>query len=154
MGIEVSSGISITGVKPGLSLAPGRRYSGESQRHGWTMNCFEDSTPTSTLNHQFPCKETDYNREQKSRSYPIFRHGARKLLLQDRFLPERVAQDWNFLLNKDGGPNHVGNVCSAPLLADLEKEPGLPEKIGSGEAHGGNRYVAHEDSLLGNISQL
>lgn len=30
--------------------------------------------------------------------------------------------DWNFLLNKDGGPNHVGNVCSAPLLADLEKD--------------------------------
>ena len=30
--------------------------------------------------------------------------------------------DWNFLLNKDGGPNHVGNVCSAPVLADIEKD--------------------------------
>eukprot|EP00438_Fugacium_kawagutii_P000348 Skav204709 [mRNA] locus=scaffold3332:148085:165810:- [translate_table: standard] len=29
-----------------------------------------------------------------------------------------AAKDWNFLLNKDGGPNHVGNVCSAPILAD------------------------------------
>lgn len=26
--------------------------------------------------------------------------------------------DWNLLLNEAGGPNHVGNFCSAPLLAD------------------------------------
>jgi glucosylceramidase len=26
--------------------------------------------------------------------------------------------DWNLLLNEQGGPNHVGNFCSAPLLAD------------------------------------
>ena len=26
--------------------------------------------------------------------------------------------DWNLLLNEAGGPNHVGNLCSAPLLAD------------------------------------
>lgn len=25
--------------------------------------------------------------------------------------------DWNLLLGHDGGPNHVGNLCSAPLLA-------------------------------------
>ncbi len=27
--------------------------------------------------------------------------------------------DWNLLLNSSGGPNHVGNLCSAPILADL-----------------------------------
>jgi glucosylceramidase len=27
--------------------------------------------------------------------------------------------DWNLLLDSEGGPNHVGNYCSAPLLADL-----------------------------------
>jgi glucosylceramidase len=26
--------------------------------------------------------------------------------------------DWNLLLNEQGGPNHVGNYCSAPILAD------------------------------------
>ncbi|MBQ0936006.1 glycoside hydrolase family 30 protein [Ideonella paludis] len=26
--------------------------------------------------------------------------------------------DWNLLLNEEGGPNHVGNLCSAPLMAD------------------------------------
>ena len=27
--------------------------------------------------------------------------------------------DWNILLNQEGGPNHVGNLCFAPLHADL-----------------------------------
>ena len=26
--------------------------------------------------------------------------------------------DWNMLLNQEGGPNHVGNYCSAPIIAD------------------------------------
>jgi glucosylceramidase len=26
--------------------------------------------------------------------------------------------DWNLLLDEHGGPNHVGNFCSAPILAD------------------------------------
>jgi len=26
--------------------------------------------------------------------------------------------DWNLLLNQDGGPNHVGNNCDAPMMAD------------------------------------
>ncbi len=26
--------------------------------------------------------------------------------------------DWNLLLDSHGGPNHVGNLCSAPVLAD------------------------------------
>ena len=27
--------------------------------------------------------------------------------------------DWNILLNQEGGPNHVGNLCFAPVHADL-----------------------------------
>lgn len=30
--------------------------------------------------------------------------------------------DWNLLLNKQGGPNHVGNFCDAPIMADTEKD--------------------------------
>ena len=28
--------------------------------------------------------------------------------------------DWNLLLDSTGGPNHVGNLCSAPILADTD----------------------------------
>lgn len=28
--------------------------------------------------------------------------------------------DWNLLLNENGGPNHVGNYCSAPIIADTQ----------------------------------
>lgn len=30
--------------------------------------------------------------------------------------------DWNILLNKEGGPNHVGNFCDAPYLFDEEEK--------------------------------
>ena len=30
--------------------------------------------------------------------------------------------DWNLLLDFNGGPNHVGNYCSAPILADPESD--------------------------------
>jgi len=29
--------------------------------------------------------------------------------------------DWNLLLDELGGPNHVGNLCSAPVLADASR---------------------------------
>ncbi len=28
--------------------------------------------------------------------------------------------DWNLLLDEQGGPNHVGNYCSAPIMADTQ----------------------------------
>jgi len=30
--------------------------------------------------------------------------------------------DWNLLLDQSGGPNHVGNLCSAPILADTASD--------------------------------
>ena len=30
--------------------------------------------------------------------------------------------DWNLLLDEKGGPNHVGNFCSAPVLADASTD--------------------------------
>ncbi|HEX3077362.1 MAG TPA: glycoside hydrolase family 30 beta sandwich domain-containing protein, partial [Lachnospiraceae bacterium] len=30
--------------------------------------------------------------------------------------------DWNLVLNKQGGPNHVGNFCDAPVMYDKEKD--------------------------------
>lgn len=30
--------------------------------------------------------------------------------------------DWNLLLDHTGGPNHVGNLCSAPVMADVSND--------------------------------
>ena len=30
--------------------------------------------------------------------------------------------DWNLFLNKEGGPNHVGNFCDAPVMCDTEND--------------------------------
>ncbi len=30
--------------------------------------------------------------------------------------------DWNLLLDENGGPNHVGNYCDAPIMADTKKD--------------------------------
>ena len=35
--------------------------------------------------------------------------------------------DWNLLLDEQGGPNHAGNFCSAPLLADTAADRLLPQ---------------------------
>lgn len=35
--------------------------------------------------------------------------------------------DWNLLLDTTGGPNHVGNLCSAPMLADPERDTLSPQ---------------------------
>jgi O-glycosyl hydrolase len=31
--------------------------------------------------------------------------------------------DWNILLDQQGGPNHVGNYCDAPMVANLTASP-------------------------------
>lgn len=30
--------------------------------------------------------------------------------------------DWNMILDETGGPNHVGNLCSAPIIADTRND--------------------------------
>ncbi len=30
--------------------------------------------------------------------------------------------DWNIVLDEMGGPNHVGNLCDAPIIADTQKD--------------------------------
>jgi glucosylceramidase len=43
--------------------------------------------------------------------------------------------DWNLLLDMQGGPNHVGNLCSAPILADA--------KTGKATYHSSYFYLGH-----------
>ncbi len=47
--------------------------------------------------------------------------------------------DWNLVLDETGGPNHVGNLCSAPILADTR----------TGEAHYQSSYY-----YLGHFSRF
>lgn len=30
--------------------------------------------------------------------------------------------DWNLVLDENGGPNHVGNYCDAPIIADTKTD--------------------------------
>lgn len=30
--------------------------------------------------------------------------------------------DWNIVLNEEGGPNHVGNYCEAPIICDIKNQ--------------------------------
>ena len=30
--------------------------------------------------------------------------------------------DWNLILDEKGGPNHVGNYCSAPIIVDTRSQ--------------------------------
>ncbi len=43
--------------------------------------------------------------------------------------------DWNLLLDEKGGPNHVGNYCDAPIMADTRKD-----EI---EIHDSYYYIGH-----------
>ena len=49
--------------------------------------------------------------------------------------------DWNIVLNMQGGPNHVGNFCDAPVLADT----------GTGELHYNSSfyYLGHFSKFIG-----
>lgn len=43
--------------------------------------------------------------------------------------------DWNMVLDEKGGPNHVGNFCDAPIMADTQND--------SFEIHDSFYYIGH-----------
>jgi glucosylceramidase len=47
--------------------------------------------------------------------------------------------DWNVLLDETGGPNHVGNFCFAPIIADTK----------TGEVH-----YTYEYYYVGHVSKF
>lgn len=48
--------------------------------------------------------------------------------------------DWNLLLDEKGGPNHVGNYCAAPIMADT--------KMGSIEKRLAYYYIGHFSKFI------
>lgn len=49
---------------------------------------------------------------------PVHRYARNIIVSIDHWLQGWI--DWNVVLNKNGGPNHVGNYCGAPIMIDTE----------------------------------
>jgi len=47
---------------------------------------------------------------------PVHRYARNIIVSLDHWVAGWV--DWNVVLDKDGGPNHVGNFCGAPIMID------------------------------------
>jgi glucosylceramidase len=48
---------------------------------------------------------------------PVHRYARNIIVSIDHWL--RGWIDWNIVLDQDGGPNHVGNFCGAPIMIDV-----------------------------------
>lgn len=51
---------------------------------------------------------------------PVHRYARNIIVSLDHWVTGWV--DWNIVLDADGGPNHVGNFCGAPIMIDTETE--------------------------------
>ena len=49
---------------------------------------------------------------------PVHRYARNIIVSLNHWLSGWI--DWNIVLDKDGGPNHVGNFCGAPIMIDTE----------------------------------
>ena len=55
--------------------------------------------------------------------------------------------DWNLILNTQGGPNHVGNYCSAPMIIDTNTQEILYQSTYYYIGHF-SRFIKQGDSIL------
>lgn len=51
---------------------------------------------------------------------PVHRYARNIIVSINNWLEAWI--DWNIVLNKNGGPNHVGNFCGAPIMIDTENQ--------------------------------
>ena len=49
---------------------------------------------------------------------PVHRYARNIIVSLDHWLEGWI--DWNIVLDSNGGPNHVGNFCGAPIMIDIE----------------------------------
>lgn len=93
--------------------------------HWYTGDHFE---ALSEVRREFPDKEliftegcVEYSRY--TAQDPIFY--AEKYaheIIGDFLAGANAFMDWNIYLDKQGGPNHVGNYCDAPVMCDTQKD--------------------------------
>jgi len=60
------------------------------------------------------------DREDHPKYAPAFRYARDLVVGMDHWLAGWI--DWNIVLDRRGGPNHVGNWCLAPVMVDGETE--------------------------------
>jgi len=51
---------------------------------------------------------------------PVHRYARNIIVSIDHWLTGWI--DWNIVLDKNGGPNHVGNYCGAPIMIDTQSK--------------------------------
>jgi len=51
---------------------------------------------------------------------PVHRYARNIIVSIDHWLQGWI--DWNIVLDQDGGPNHVGNYCGAPIMIDTKSK--------------------------------
>ena len=56
--------------------------------------------------------------------------------------------DWNLILDERGGPNHVGNYCSAPIIVDNRSQDILYQSSYYYLGHF-SRFIKHGDKIIG-----
>ena len=49
---------------------------------------------------------------------PVHRYARNIIVSLNHWMEGWV--DWNIVLDRNGGPNHVGNFCGAPIMIDVE----------------------------------
>lgn len=58
------------------------------------------------------------NSEDHPAYTPVHRYARNIIVSLNHWLEGWI--DWNIVLDKNGGPNHVGNYCGAPIMIDTE----------------------------------
>lgn len=51
---------------------------------------------------------------------PVHRYARNIIVSIDHWIKGWI--DWNIILDQDGGPNHVGNFCGAPIMIDTKSQ--------------------------------
>ena len=104
-----------------LSDPAAARYVWGSGFHWYMDDCFDnvqavhDAYPDKGLLFTEGCQEGGPHPD----SWPVAERYARSILNDLRRWTQGWI-DWNLALNLEGGPNHVGNYCSAPALVDSD----------------------------------
>jgi len=60
------------------------------------------------------------NTEEHPVYTPVHRYARNIIVSLDHWMKGWI--DWNIVLDKQGGPNHVGNFCGAPIMIDTETD--------------------------------
>jgi glucosylceramidase len=110
-------------VKPAFEDKAASRYIWGAAFHWYGPDCFEnvqrvhDAWPDKKLLFTEGCQEGGPH----IGSWDVGERYARSVINDlNRWTVGWI--DWNMLLDETGGPNHVGNLCSAPILADTKND--------------------------------